>query len=163
MDQPSIADGLAAFGAESDGENAHAAVGGHPRRFDGVGACGPLAIGKQNDRGRGVGAGRYRFELFLFRFAGLVERHAAWRVTPVDQRAHVDAGIGENRRERNDDAAADGGAALQLEAIDGGDDVFAIMRGYLHDRRRSGEGHHADAYVGWLLGDEGFGRGLGRG
>ena len=44
---------------------------------------------------------------------------------------------------------------MQLEAVNGRQDVLAILGGRLHDRRRSGEGHHTDARVPRLIGHEG--------
>jgi hypothetical protein len=52
---------------------------------------------------------------------------------------------------------------LQLKSIDRRHDAIAILRRRLHDRRRGGEGDHADAYILGLLGDKGFGSGLRRG
>ena len=59
--------------------------------------------------------------------------------------AQVDAGLGEQGGQRQHDAAADGGAALQLKAVDRGDHVLAAQRGRLHHRGGAGERHHRHA------------------
>ena len=49
---------------------------------------------------------------------------------------------------------------LQLETIDGGHQIVAVVGGGLHDRCRSGEGHDADADIRRLFLNEGLGRRL---
>ena len=51
----------------------------------------------------------------------------------------IDAFVGEQRGERHDDAAADRGVTLQLEPVDRRDEVFAVLRGRLHEHRRACE------------------------
>ena len=48
------ADDLAARRADADRVDAHAAVGGHARRLDRIGAGRRLAVGEQDDRGADV-------------------------------------------------------------------------------------------------------------
>ena len=75
-----------------------------------------------------------------------------------DHRLEIDARVREDRRERHDEAAADRGVALQLEPVDRGDEVFAVLRRRLHEQRGACERHDADAHVGRLLLDERLGR-----
>ena len=50
IDQPSAPMISPSVGADADRVDAHAAVGGHARRLDRVGAGGRLAVGEQDDR-----------------------------------------------------------------------------------------------------------------
>ena len=68
---------------------------------------------------------------------------------------------GEQRGQRQHDAAARGRAALQLEAVYGRQHVVAAGGGCLHHGRRAGEGHHADFHLARQVLDEGLGRYLG--
>ena len=60
----------------------------------------------------------------------------------------IDALVGEERGERHDDAAADRGVPLQLEAVDRRDQVLAVLRGRLHEHRGAGERDDAALDVG---------------
>ena len=67
-------------------------------------------------------------------------------------------GVGEQRGQRNHDGVAGGGGALQLEPVDGRDQVFAVHGGQLRHLRRAGEGDDAHLHVARQLADEGLGR-----
>ena len=163
VDRPAVdADGRAFLGAEAHGVDPDAALGGHPRRVERVGAGGAPAVGEQDDRGRRVGAGLDRLERLLLRLGlarlVLVERPEApavgrWPGAEQD-RLEVDPVVREQRRERHDDGAADRGVALQLEPVDGAHEVLAVLRRRLHHRGGAGERHDREADVLRLVLDE---------
>src|SRR5262249_37678737 len=98
---------------------------------------------------------RPRVLLFLVLLLWRVERQAvSFRLGAVDRRTHVESGVGEQRGERDQDAAAGGGAALQLELVDRREPVLPVERGRLYEKRRGREGDHADTRVTRLLVDE---------
>ena len=142
--------------ADADRVDAHAAVGGHARRLDRIGAGGRLAVGQQDDGradvyepgGTGLGgalSGGLR---------GIERRRSSCAGAARIGRAQVEFDVGKDRLQRHEDAAADRRAALQLEAVDRAQDVLAAVRRRLHDRRGRGERHDADARGLRLLGDE---------
>ena len=114
---------------------------------------------------------------FFSAFAGLsgAGRRGGVARAPVvaeDHLLEIDAVVGKQRGERKDDAAADRGVALQLEAVDRGDQVFAVLRGRLHEQRGPRERDDAGANVrrqvlheqlrGILRGDDAVGLDVGR-
>ena len=82
---------------------------------------------------------------------GTLRRFSREDAAAERERFQIDARVGEDRRQRDDDRAADRRVTLQLEAVDRRDEIFAILRGRLGDGRSAGEGHDADAHVGRLL------------
>src|SRR5581483_3578300 len=110
------ADDLAFRRADADGEDTYAALSGETRGEERIGTGGALAIGEEDDDGRAVGARRHRLEvgrrLFLLGAVGVG--------------GDVVAAVGKEHGERDDDRAADGGGALQLEAVDRGVEIFLV-------------------------------------
>jgi hypothetical protein len=103
-----------------------------------------LAVGQQDDRGRRIGTRRDGLRRLLAGCRGRILRLGACRVAPRVERAQVELGVGEYRLQRHEDAAADRGAALQMEALDGAQNVLPAVGRRLHHRRRRGERDGAD-------------------
>ena len=88
------------------------------------------------------GTGLTSFFSCLTGFSGPCARAVARsQVVAEHDLLEVDALVGEQRGEREDDAAADRGMPLELEAIDRRDQVFAVLGRRLHEQRGAGEGH----------------------
>ena len=154
------ADGLAAGGADTHRVDADAALGRHLGGVERVGARGALAIGQHDDGGRVVAARGHGRE---GRLVGLPDVPAvlactAGEVALAGDVLDLDAVVREQRGQAQDDAAAGGGAALQLEAVDRGDHIVAAGGGRLHHRGGTGEGHHAHLHLPRQVVHEGLGR-----
>src|SRR5207237_9850820 len=76
------------------------------------------------------------------------------------ERLDVDTLLRKERGERDDDAAADRGVAVELQPVDRGDQVVALVRRLLYHHRGAGEGDDSQAHVARLLLDELARRGL---
>ena len=132
-------DRRAGGGAETHGEDAHAVICRHTRRIQRVWARGAPAIGQQDDRRRRERSRRDNFCFLLLdledwsSLAGQLACPVA-RSEVVTEHGilEIDALVGKDRGQRHDDPAANGGVPLQLKAVDGGHQFFAVARRRLH-------------------------------
>jgi hypothetical protein len=139
--------------AATDGVHAHAALGGHLRCLQGIGAHGAPAVAHEHDRAGRVRARGHRRELLAGGLASGPERHCAraqGEAAVEDRLLQVDARVRQEHRQGEQQSAADRRLALQLEAIDGCDKLLAIFRRCLACCGTR-KGDDADPDIGWKI------------
>ena len=146
-------DGGAFERAEADGKDPHAAVGGHLGDCDRVRAGRATAVRQQHDDTRTV---RARLDRRARRGGCCVSTGVARAAATKHHRFDIDAVIRKQRGECHHQRTAGGSAALQLEAFDGRDQVFAAVGRFLNELCRAAERHDADPRARRMVFDEGF-------
>ena len=129
-------DRAALLRSEPNGEDTNTQIGGHRGGVARVGPGRPAAVAHQDDHPRRVGSGRNGLHRLLFGLDRRIERSAACTVrhqpTLEDQLLQIDAGIGEQRLERDVEGAPGRGAALQFEPVDRGNQIVTAAGRRLH-------------------------------
>ena len=128
--------------AQPDGVDPHAQIGRDAGHLHHVRAEVALPIAQQDDDRRGIGAG-FGFHLCLGLSRWGLPRHGqgcacvgrAGSPLTVNEFRYIQAGSRQQGGQRHHDAAAQGGAALQGEPVDGFEQIVSAVGGPLHHGR----------------------------